>query len=175
MSRELPFTKMHGAGNDFVVLDGLRDELPPPATLAARLLDRHFGIGGDQLLVVRESRVADFRMEIFNPDGSQVEMCANGIRAFYLFVRNAGHTTKDEIAVETLSGVVYPRGAGGDGEHAAGAISYLESPPIDCRGHERVLLRYQRWLTVTSGDCRRSAKRPPTGSIRRCFIRISRR
>jgi len=112
MSRELPFTKMHGAGNDFVVLDGLRDELPPLEALAARLLDRHFGIGADQLLVVRESRAADFRMEIFNPDGSQVEMCANGIRAFYKYVRDHGHTDADEIAVETLGGVVYPRWAG---------------------------------------------------------------
>jgi diaminopimelate epimerase len=112
MSRELPFTKMHGAGNDFVVLDGLVDELPPLAPLAARLLDRHLGIGGDQLLVVRESRAADFRMEIFNPDGSQVEMCANGIRAFYKFLRDRGHTDAEEIGVETLSGVVRPRWAG---------------------------------------------------------------
>jgi diaminopimelate epimerase len=112
MSRDLPFTKMHGAGNDFVVLDGIRDELPPLAPLAAALLDRHFGVGGDQLLVVRESRLADFRMEIFNPDGSQVEMCANGIRAFYKYLRDRGQTAADEIGVETLSGVVRPRWAG---------------------------------------------------------------
>jgi diaminopimelate epimerase len=112
MSRELFFTKMHGAGNDFVVLDALRDELPPIEPLAARLLDRNFGIGGDQLLVVRESPAADFRMEIFNPDGSQVEMCANGIRAFYKYLRDHGHTHADEIGVETLSGVVRPRWAG---------------------------------------------------------------
>jgi diaminopimelate epimerase len=112
MSRALPFTKMHGAGNDFVVLDGLRDELPPIEPLAAQLLDRHFGIGGDQLLIVRESRAADFRMEIFNPDGSQVEMCANGIRAFFKYVRDRGHSDADEIGVETLSGIVHPRWAG---------------------------------------------------------------
>jgi diaminopimelate epimerase len=112
MSRELPFTKMHGAGNDFVVLDGIRTELPPLAPLAAPLLDRHLGVGGDQLLVVRESRLADFRMEIFNPDGSQVEMCANGIRAFYKYLRDRGHTEADEIGVETLGGVVRPRWAG---------------------------------------------------------------
>jgi len=112
MSRHLPFTKMHGAGNDFVVLDGLHGELPPVEKLASRLLDRNFGIGGDQLLVVRDSRTADFRMEIFNPDGSQVEMCANGIRAFYKYVRDRGHTAADEIGVETLSGVVHPRWAG---------------------------------------------------------------
>lgn len=114
MSRRLPFTKMHGAGNDFVVLDGLRDELPALAPLAARLCDRHLGIGADQLLVVRASQNADFRMQIFNADGSQVEMCANGIRCFYKFLRDRGHTAAEEIGVETLSGVVRPRWAGPD-------------------------------------------------------------
>jgi diaminopimelate epimerase len=109
---QLRFTKMHGAGNDFVVLDGIRDALPPLAPLAARLCDRHFGIGADQLLVVRPSQAADFRMEIWNADGSQVEMCANGIRCFYLYLRDAGHTRAHQLAVETLSGVVRPRWAG---------------------------------------------------------------
>ncbi len=108
----LPFTKMHGAGNDFVVLDGLRDELPPIAELAEAIADRHTGVGFDQLLVVRPSQAADFRMEIFNADGSQVEMCANGIRAFFKYLRDAGHTEADEVRVETLSGVVIPRWAG---------------------------------------------------------------
>ena len=108
----LEFTKMHGAGNDFIVLDGIRDALPPIAPLAARLCDRHFGIGADQLLVVRPSTSADFRMEIYNADGSQVEMCANGIRAFFKYLRDRGHTAKDEIGVETLAGVVRPRWAG---------------------------------------------------------------
>lgn len=113
-SRELRFTKMHGAGNDFVVLDGVRDALPPIEPLAARLCDRHFGIGADQLLVVRPAQAADadFRMQIFNADGSQVEMCANGIRAFYAYLRSEGHTSESEIGVETLSGVVRPRAAG---------------------------------------------------------------
>ncbi len=114
MSRSLEFTKMHGAGNDFVVLDGLDGELPPIEPLARLLCDRHFGVGADQLLVVRPSRAADFRMEIYNADGSQVEMCANGIRAFYKYVRDRGLTGKDEIGVETLSGVVRPRWAGAD-------------------------------------------------------------
>jgi diaminopimelate epimerase len=112
--RELPFVKMHGAGNDFVVLDGLRHELPPLEALARRLADRHFGVGFDQLLVVRASKSADFRMEIYNADGSQVEMCANGIRAFFKYLRDAGHTAADEVRVETLSGVVVPRWAGAD-------------------------------------------------------------
>jgi diaminopimelate epimerase len=112
--RELPFVKMHGAGNDFVVLDGIRCELPPLEPLARRLADRHVGIGFDQLLVVRPSRSADFRMEIYNADGSQVEMCANGIRAFFKYLRDHGHTKADEVRVETLAGVVVPRWAGAD-------------------------------------------------------------
>jgi diaminopimelate epimerase len=114
MTRQLVFTKMHGAGNDFIVLDGIRDALPPLEPLAARLCDRHFGIGADQLLVVRPSRNADFRLQIYNADGSQVEMCANGIRAFYKYLRDHGHCDRDEIGVETLSGVVRPRWAGAD-------------------------------------------------------------
>lgn len=120
MSRSLPFTKMHGAGNDFVVFDGLRDELPRDLSqLAQDISDRHFGVGFDQMLVVRPSggdtetdTAADFRMDIYNADGSQVEMCANGIRAFYKYLRDAGHTQALEIGVETLSGVVRPRWAG---------------------------------------------------------------
>ena len=109
---ELGFTKLHGAGNDFVVLDGIREELPPLEPLARRLLDRRFGIGGDQLLVARPSTAADFRMDIYNPDGSRAEMCANGIRAFYLWLREHGHTQREEVGVETLAGVVRPRSAG---------------------------------------------------------------
>jgi len=114
MTRTLDFTKMHGAGNDFVVLDGLAQELPALEALARTLLDRRFGIGGDQLLVVRASSVADFRMDIYNPDGSRAEMCANGIRAFYKWLRDRGHARADEIAVETLGGIVHPRWAGDD-------------------------------------------------------------
>ena len=112
MTRLLEFTKMQGAGNDFIVLDGIRDRLPPLEPIAARLCDRHFGIGADQLLVVRPSRTADFRMQIYNADGSQVEMCANGIRACFLYLREHGHSRADQIRVETLAGIVTPRAAG---------------------------------------------------------------
>jgi diaminopimelate epimerase len=105
---------MHGAGNDFVVLDGVNGQLPHIEPLARMLCDRHFGIGADQLLVLRPSQATDFRMEIYNADGSQVEMCANGIRAFYKYVRDRGLTGQDEIGIETLSGVVRPRWAGSD-------------------------------------------------------------
>jgi diaminopimelate epimerase len=115
---------MHGAGNDFVVLDGLREALPPLEPLVRKLADRHFGIGFDQLLVVRDSSSADFRMEIFNADGSQVEMCANGIRCFFAYLREAGHTAAEQVRVETLSGVVVPRWAG------PGRVTVDMGPPI---------------------------------------------
>jgi diaminopimelate epimerase len=115
MSRELEFVKMHGAGNDFVVLDGLADPLPSDlGALARRLADRHFGVGADQVLVLRPSQAADVRMEIYDADGSQVEMCGNGIRAVFKYLRDRGLTQEREIAVETLGGVVRPRWAGPD-------------------------------------------------------------
>jgi diaminopimelate epimerase len=124
MSRVLEFTKMHGAGNDFVVLDGIRGDLPPLEPLARSLCDRHFGIGADQVLVVRSSREADFRMEIYNADGSQAEMCANGIRAFFKYLRDRGLTHAEEIRVETLGGIVRPRWAGEN------RVSVDMGPPI---------------------------------------------
>ena len=113
MKRMIPFTKMHGAGNDFVVFDGLTESLPKDLSKLARdISDRHVGVGFDQMLVVRPSEGAEFCMDIYNADGTQVEMCANGIRAFFKFVRDQGHTSADEIGVETLSGVVRPQWAG---------------------------------------------------------------
>jgi diaminopimelate epimerase len=115
MTRFLDFTKMHGAGNDLIVLDGLRDALPEDlGALSQRIADRRFGIGADQVLVLRPSRVAAVRMEIYDADGSQVEMCGNGIRAVFKYLRDRRVTDKDEIAVETLGGTVYPRWAGID-------------------------------------------------------------
>jgi diaminopimelate epimerase len=112
--RWLEFTKMHGAGNDFVVLDALTHELPPIEPLAERLADRHTGVGCDQILVIRPSEAADFRMDIYDADGSRVEMCGNGIRAVLKYLRDRGHTAADEVSVETLGGVVRPRWMGDD-------------------------------------------------------------
>ncbi len=114
MTRTIKFTKMHGAGNDFVVLDGLGSELPAMDSFARRFSDRQRGIGFDQLLVLRASRVADFRMDIHNAEGGQVEMCGNGIRAFFKYLRDRGLTDREEIRVETLGGVVKPRWLGDD-------------------------------------------------------------
>ncbi|MFO1313904.1 MAG: diaminopimelate epimerase [Burkholderiales bacterium] len=106
----LKFTKMQGCGNDFVVLDGVHQELAlDPATIRA-MADRRFGIGCDQVLVVEPAQGdADFRYRIFNADGGEVEQCGNGARCFVVFAREHGLTDKREIRVETASGVIVPR------------------------------------------------------------------
>jgi diaminopimelate epimerase len=106
---EIKFTKMHGCGNDFIFIDCLNRERGDLAGLAKRLCDRRFGIGADQLLTVHPSRTADFKMEIYNADGGQVEMCGNGIRCFAKYVHDHGLTAKRELEVETLAGIIRPR------------------------------------------------------------------
>src|SRR5438105_299900 len=108
---KLKFAKMQGVGNDFVVLDGVRQSVAMTPALARRLADRHFGVGCDQVLVVERPRSAqaDFRYRIWNADGGEAEQCGNGARCFVRFVRDRGLTEKDEIRVETLSGVIVPR------------------------------------------------------------------
>ena len=106
----LRFTKMEGLGNDFVVVDATRTPftLGPPAI--ARLADRRFGVGCDQVLVVEPARDGhDFRYRIFNADGGEVEQCGNGARCFVVFVREHGLTDKREIRVETAAGIIVPR------------------------------------------------------------------
>ncbi|MDD3884339.1 MAG: diaminopimelate epimerase [Gallionella sp.] len=107
----LRFTKMHGAGNDFVVLDGIRQSINLRAAQLCFLADRHFGIGCDQILLVEAARhpEADFRYRIFNADGGEVEQCGNGARCFVRFVHDQGLTAKREIVVETHSGLISPR------------------------------------------------------------------
>ncbi|TAL17484.1 diaminopimelate epimerase [bacterium] len=102
---KLKFTKMHGLGNDFVLVDCRESDPGNWTELAQRLADRHFGIGCDQVLLLRDSEVADYRMEIINADGSQVEMCGNGIRCFALYLKDNGLITGDEARVETLAGL----------------------------------------------------------------------
>jgi diaminopimelate epimerase len=107
----IAFTKMEGAGNDFVVLDATRAPFALSREQVQRLADRHFGVGCDQVLVVEEaSRAeADFRYRIFNADGGEVEQCGNGARCFVKFVHGKGLTGKREIRVETLGGMIAPR------------------------------------------------------------------
>ncbi len=107
----LPFTKMHGCGNDFVVVNALQAPLrdwQPGAAQAAFLLDRHYGIGGDQLLILYPAPDADARMAIFNADGSEVEMCGNGIRCCAVYMRTHGVTDKHALAIATRAGMIRP-------------------------------------------------------------------
>lgn len=108
---KLKFTKMHGAGNDFVVIDGVRQDIFLAPEQLRLLADRHFGIGCDQILIVKRSRneEADFRYLIFNADGGEVEQCGNGARCFVRFVHDQKLTSKREIVVETMSGLISPR------------------------------------------------------------------
>jgi diaminopimelate epimerase len=106
----LKFTKMHGAGNDFVVLDGVRQSVALSPEQIRFIADRHFGIGCDQILLVEKSQreEADFRYRIFNADGGEVEQCGNGARCFVRFVHDKKLTSKREIVVETRSGLISP-------------------------------------------------------------------
>jgi diaminopimelate epimerase len=108
---KLKFSKMHGLGNDFVVLDGIRQSLALTPEQLRYLADRHFGVGCDQILLVEtaEQPGVDFRYRIFNADGGEVEQCGNGARCFVRFVHDAGLTAKREIRVETQSGIITPR------------------------------------------------------------------
>lgn len=107
----LRFTKMHGAGNDFVVVDATRAPLRVDASGIRRLADRHFGIGFDQMLVVEQARSpdTDFYYRIFNADGSEVSQCGNGARCFVRYVHDKGLSAKNAIRVETRSGIIEPR------------------------------------------------------------------
>lgn len=108
---KLRFTKMQGAGNDFVVLDATRAPITLTPDQVRRLCDRRFGIGADQLLLVEPARTAgtDFYYRIFNADGGEVQQCGNGARCFARYVHDNGLSSKLEIRVETVSGVISPR------------------------------------------------------------------
>lgn len=108
---KLKFTKMHGAGNDFVVIDAINQPIDFTPAQWKYLGDRRFGVGADQMLVVEKSTRpdCDFRYRIFNSDGGEVEQCGNGSRAFVKFVVEKGLTDKKSIAVETMAGVIAPR------------------------------------------------------------------
>ncbi len=97
------FTKMHGAGNDYLYVYG---EVPEDiARLSQRLSDRHFGVGGDGMIYISHSDIADFKMRIFNADGSEAKMCGNGIRCVGKYVYDKGYTDRTQLKIETLSGI----------------------------------------------------------------------
>jgi len=102
----IPFVKMQGAGNDYIYLDLVKEEIELDfASLAADISDRHFGVGGDGLVLIMRSGEADFRMRMFNADGSEAEMCGNAVRCVGKYVYDSGYTSSDTISVQTLAGI----------------------------------------------------------------------
>ena len=101
----LKFTKMHGLGNDYVYMDAIHQEIKEKQEFAKFVSDRHFGIGSDGLILIDKSDKADFKMQMFNSDGTEAEMCGNGIRCVGKFVYDKGLTDKKTITIETLAGI----------------------------------------------------------------------
>lgn len=103
----MKFTKMEGLGNDYIYVNCFQETVEQPKELAIQYSDRHFGIGSDGLILIQPSDVADFRMSMYNSDGSQAEMCGNGIRCVGKYVYDYGLTDQTRISVETLAGIKY--------------------------------------------------------------------
>ena len=101
----IKFTKMHGLGNDYVYMDAIHQNIEKESSLAQFVSNRNFGIGSDGLILICKSEIADFKMRMFNADGSEAEMCGNGIRCVGKFVYDKGLTNKTEVTIETLAGV----------------------------------------------------------------------
>ena len=99
------FTKMHGIGNDYVYVNCFNETIKEPSAVSKYVSDRHFGVGSDGLILIKPSKVADFQMDMYNADGSQGEMCGNGIRCVAKYVYDYGLTDKTNISVETLAGI----------------------------------------------------------------------
>ncbi|MGR3219093.1 MAG: diaminopimelate epimerase, partial [Candidatus Anammoxibacter sp.] len=101
----LKFVKMHGTGNDYVFVDCFKEAIKDPATLARQVSDRHFGIGSDGLILIEPSKKADAGMRIFNADGSEAQMCGNGVRCVAKYIYDYGVTNNKAVSIETLAGV----------------------------------------------------------------------
>ena len=101
----MKFTKMQGCGNDYVYVNCFKETIEHPAELAVKISDRHFGVGSDGLILICPSEVADVRMEMYNADGSQSQMCGNGVRCVGKYAYDYGLVKKDVITVETLAGI----------------------------------------------------------------------
>lgn len=109
---KIPFTKMQGLGNDFILIDNRKGVYKNLSNLSKKLCDRRFGVGADQLLLLGNSRRADFKMRIFNADGSEVEMCGNGIRCLARYIWEKNLAVKNSLAIETEAGIIRPERSG---------------------------------------------------------------
>ncbi|MCX7770961.1 MAG: diaminopimelate epimerase [Proteobacteria bacterium] len=155
----MEFVKMHGLGNDFILVDCLNQEINEPEKFAIKYCNRRFGIGADQLLLLYHSSIADFKMRIFNADGSEVEMCGNGIRCFAKYIWDRGLSNKEILNIETLAGIMKPKKAGELVQVDMGKPEFNPSKiPVDAEGetafdiHLEVLGWHVRLNCVSMGN-----------------------
>ncbi len=143
------FTKMHGLGNDYVYVDCFAEKVDDPANLAIAISDRHFGVGSDGLILVMPSdAAADVRMRMFNADGSEAQMCGNGVRCVAKFAFDHGHTTANPMRVETAAGIkTIDLKLGADGKVLAATVDM--GKPIIEPEKVPVLIRQTRAVDVT--------------------------
>ncbi len=119
----MKFTKMHGAGNDYIYVNCFEENVENPSDVAIKVSDRHFGIGSDGLVLIKPSDVADFQMDMYNADGSRGKMCGNATRCVAKYVFDNGLTDKEEISLETLSGIKYIKCTVKDGKVVAARVN----------------------------------------------------
>ena len=138
------FTKMHGCGNDYIYVNCFTEKIEEPSVIAKKVSDRHFGIGSDGLILICPSETADFKMRMFNADGSEGKMCGNGIRCVAKYVYDNGMTDKEVITVETLSGIKTLQLAVSDGRVQTVTVD-MGSPvltpsqiPVKCEGDRMI-------------------------------------
>mgnify|MGYP001186119600 CR=1 FL=1 len=135
----MKFTKMHGAGNDYIYVDCTQSVIDNPSQVAIDLSDRHFGIGSDGLILIKNSDKADFFMEMYNADGSQGQMCGNGIRCVGKFVYDNGLTDKTTVTIDTLAGVkILELKTGADGRVETAGLTWAHQ---FLRQHRFLLIR----------------------------------
>lgn len=148
--RDIPFVKMQGIGNDFVLIDVRTDDIFPVGsdhdlTLQAKqICDRHFGVGADGLILVMNSDKANYKMRVLNPDGSEAEMCGNGIRCFCRYVYEASEDKKDVISVETLAGIMVPAVIVENGQFAGVEVD-MGKPIIEAQ-NEKLIVEGQSFV-----------------------------
>ena len=140
----MKFTKMHGCGNDYIYVNCFTEKIEEPSVIAKKVSDRHFGIGSDGLILICPSETADFKMRMFNADGSEGKMCGNGIRCVAKYVYDNGMTDKEVITVETLSGIKTLQLAVSEGRVQAVTVD-MGSPvltpsqiPVKCEGDRMI-------------------------------------
>lgn len=154
----MKFTKMHGIGNDYVYVNGFAEKLADPAEVARKVADRHFGIGGDGLILVLPSDKADVRMRMFNADGSEAEMCGNGVRCVAKYAFDHGLTKSNPMKVETGRGVLTLNLKVADGRvslitvNMGAPILELPKVPVDPERLVKAPGKHQHRISIAQGN-----------------------